>query len=173
METLPEWFKTRRKEMGFTQAQVASKLGVHQAQVSALESGRSKPDQNALTKIEQLFGIFVNAVPAVKDLSKKEMPSAAMEALKAYRESKENGFCIDLGHNLIITADRNQYILRQGTNASYFTELTPLIKYMIISQVRQSSVSSVQEMADKLQEIYKLIEVKFNEYDPAHISAGV
>jgi transcriptional regulator with XRE-family HTH domain len=172
MNTFSEWLKTRRKDMGLTQVQVATKLGVHQAQVSALEGGRTTPDHNLLVKTEKLFGSFSDTYTSTikdKDAAKKEMPSAAMEALKAYREKKDTGFYLELEKGLVITADRNQYILRQGVNASYFTELKLLIKYMIASQIRQSSVDSVQKVLDKLDSIYELVEAKFNEYDPANI----
>lgn len=172
MSTLSDWIKERRKILNLTQAQVAVKLGIHQAQVSVLENGKFMPDSAMMNKIDAIFGKFagVYVPPEITSESKNLMSTKAREGLKAYREAKENNFCLQIEQNVYITADRNQYILKQGANASYFVELKALIKYLIVSQVRQSAVNSVQEISNKLDEIYKQIEDKFANYNPANVT---
>jgi len=171
MSNLSDWLKERRKDFGFTQIQVADKLGIHQAQVSGLENGRISPDTTLMTKIDALYGKFSGSfIPTESNTNK--MSIKAREALKAYREAKENNFCIQLDKQTIITADRNQYILKQGANTSYFVDIKSLLRYLVASQMRQSAVNSVQDICNKLDEIYKLIEIKFNEYDPANVSVS-
>lgn len=171
MNTLHEWIKERRRALGFTQAQIAGKLGIHQAQVSGLETGRFKPDSILMSKINDTFGKFSGIyVPmTVENTNKKTMPDKAREALKAYHEAKENNFYLQLDKTTYITADRNQYILHQGTNLSYFTQLTSLLKHMMASHIRTSAVSSVEQILAKIDEIYSLIDNKFGFYDPANI----
>lgn len=172
MSALSGWIKERRDELKLTQVQVASRLGVHQAQVSSLENGKLMPDATMMTKIEAVFGKFAGAYIPVQSApgTKKIMSSKAKKGLKAYREAKENNFCLKIDSNVFISADRNQYILKQGANTSYFVELKALIKYLVASKMRQSAVNTVQDVSDRLDEIYKSIEEKFDEYDPANIA---
>lgn len=172
MSALSDWIKERRRVLGLTQAQVASKLGVHQAQVSSLEAGKFMPDVAMMTKIDTVFGKFAGAyIPAQSAPgTKKVMSSKAKEGLRAYREAKGDSFYLEIDDNTFITADRFQYILRNGAHTSYFTELKTLVKSLVASQMRQSSVDSVKEVIEKLDEIYKLIEKKFDGYDPANVA---
>lgn len=172
---LADWIKERRRLLGFTQAQIAMKLGIHQAQVSALESGKFQPDKQTMSKINDIFGEYRgDYVPAISVSvgDKKGMSDKTKEALRAYRETKENGFYLKISDDIYITADRNQYILHQGTNLTYFTEIKFLIKHLVSSQVRQSAVSSVEEILNKMNELYKNIELKFDGYDPADVSSS-
>lgn len=171
MSNLSDWLKERRKDSGFTQMQVADKLGIHQAQVSSLENGKLAPDSALMNKIDTLFGKFTGSYTPAEPTAKK-MSDKAKDGLKAYREAKENNFFLKLDANTIITADRMQYILKQGANTSYFTEIKSLLKHLIVSHMRQSAVSSVQEIIDKIDETYKLIEEKFDNYDPANVAAS-
>jgi transcriptional regulator with XRE-family HTH domain len=43
-----EWMRSRRQQMGFTQADIAEKLGVGQTAVSQWESGRVAPSMRNL-----------------------------------------------------------------------------------------------------------------------------
>lgn len=173
MSNLSEWLKGRRKDCGFTQMQVADKLGIHQAQVSGLENGKLAPDTSLMIKIDGLYGKFTGSYVPSETSNLKKMSDRAKEGLKAYREAKENNFCLRLDAQTVISADRNQYILKQGAGTSYFAEIKALLKYLVASHVRQSAVNSVQEICDKLDEIYKLIEAKFDGYDPANVAASV
>lgn len=168
---IPEWTKSRRKDLGLTQAQVAAKLGLNQAHVSQIESGKLKPDVVLMKKINEIFGAFDGSyVASVVDPSKKTMPDKAMEALKAYREAKENNFCLQISKNIYITADRNQYILHHNGHLSYFVDIKALLKYLLGAEVRTSAVTTVKEVVQKLDELYILINDKFDKYDPANIA---
>ncbi len=172
MSAFSDWFKDRRMALGFTQAQVASKLSIHQAQVSVLEKGKISPDESLMAKIAAIMGKFEGSyvpVPSAPKDGKRVMPSKAKEALRAYREAKQDGFNLQLDNNTSITADKFQYILRSNGHNSYFTDLRSLLKFLIVSQMRQSAVSSVKEVIEKIDEIYKNIEEKFAGYDPASI----
>lgn len=171
MSALSDWIKDRRKVLGLTQSQVANKLGVHQAQISSLENGKFVPDTDLMSKIDGVFGKFAGSyVPVQSAPGTKRMSEKAKDGLKAYREAKENNFFLKIDSNVFITADRNQYILKQGANASYFTDIKSLVKHLVVSQLRQSDVSSVQEIVTKLDEIYKKVDEKFSGYDPANIA---
>lgn len=173
MSALSDWIKERRRELGLSQMQAASKLGMNQGQVSHLENGKLMPDAEMMSKIDAVFGKFAGSyVPIQSAPGTKRMSEKAKEGLKAYREAKENNFYLKIDDSTFITADRNQYILKQGANTSYFTEIRSLLKYFAASHMRQSAVNSVQEICDKLDKIYKLIEEKFDGYDPANVAAS-
>lgn len=171
MSALSDWIKERRAVLKLTQVHVASRLGLHQAQISQLENGKLMPDADLMTKIDAVFGKFAGSyVPVQSAPGTKKMSDRAKDGLKAYRESRENGFFLKIDNTTNITADRNQYILKQGANASYFTDLKSLVKYLVALELRQSSVSSLQEILDKLDEIYGAIEERFDKYDPANVT---
>ncbi len=172
MSALSDWIKERRRELGFTQAQVASKLGLHQANVSSLENGKFLPDAEMMKKIDAVFGQFAGSYVPVQSApgTKKVMPAKTQEGLKAFREAKENNFFLRIDDNTYITADRNQYILKQSAHTAYFVEIRALLKFLVVTHVRQSAVNSVKEIIAKQDEIFKLIEEKFANYDPANIS---
>lgn len=166
MSALSDWIKERRKALGLSQTQVATKLGVNQGQVSHLENGKFAPDAEMMAKLDAILGKFTGSFTPQ---ASSAMSERSMNGLKAYRESKDSGFCLKIDANIVITADRNQYILKQGANTSYFTQLASLAKYLVVSQARQSSVDSVLQVCNKLDEIYALIDKKFSGFDPANV----
>lgn len=172
MSAFSDWFKDRRAALGLTQSQVASKLGVHQAQISMLEKGKMSPDESLIAKVTAVMGKFEGSYVPIPTAprEKKMMPNKAQEALKAYRESKQGSFNLQLDANTVITADKFQYVLRQGTHCSYFVELKSLLKFLVASQMCQSAVSSVKEILAKLDEVYQKIDERFADYNPANIS---
>lgn len=95
----------------------------------------------------------------------------AAEGLRLYRLNKEaNTFRIDIDETSYITADKHQYILHQGKLQFYFVDLKNLLKHMITTSVRQSAVVSIQSIVDKLDELYVLIDKKFDgNKDPQNI----
>lgn len=175
MSALSDWIKEQRKSLGLTQAQFASKIGIHQAQVSGVESGRIVPDDITMEKINSVLGKFPGLFTPNKmtALPKKIMSDKAKEGLEAYREARENNFYLSIDDNTHITADRNQYILKQGANTSYFVEIKALLKFLVATRMKQSSIDSVQQISDKLDETYALIEAKFAGLNPANISDTV
>ena len=54
--------KARRKEAGYTQAEVAAYIGLSQPQYSAWENGKSRIDHISLEKLAALFGCTVDAL---------------------------------------------------------------------------------------------------------------
>jgi len=173
------WFRKCRQALNLSQTQVASKLGINQMKVSSIENNKLEPDKSLIGRIEDLFGQFpssddlvINKIELNNEFSdiKRNMPEKAIEALKIYREEKNNGFCLHINKNTYITADRYQYILHQRNTQLYFAEIKYLLKYMVASEMRQSAVSSVEEIINKLDNIYEKIEEKFNNYDPANVA---
>ncbi len=61
---------TRRKELGYTQQQLAEKLNVSDKVVSKWETGRSLPDISMLTDLAEVLGISVNELLKSDNVSK-------------------------------------------------------------------------------------------------------
>ena len=55
-----ERLKNLRKEAGFTQVDVASKLGISQPAYASWERGVKKPTQENLVKIAQVFNVSID-----------------------------------------------------------------------------------------------------------------
>ena len=55
-----ERLKTLRKEAGFTQVDVAEKLGISQPAYASWERGAKKPTQDNLVKIAQILNVSVD-----------------------------------------------------------------------------------------------------------------
>lgn len=55
-----ERLKNLRKEAGFTQVDVASKLGISQPAYASWERGVKKPTQEKLVKIAQIFNVSID-----------------------------------------------------------------------------------------------------------------
>ena len=55
-----ERLKNLRKEAGFTQVDVASKLGISQPAYASWERGVKKPTQENLVKIAQIFNVSID-----------------------------------------------------------------------------------------------------------------
>lgn len=60
MQTLQ--MKELRLERGWTQKEVAEKIGVTKSTVNLLESGLRKPSYEVLVKLEALFGVTHNVL---------------------------------------------------------------------------------------------------------------
>ena len=61
---------TRRKELGYTQQQLAEKLNVSDKVVSKWETGRSLPDTSMLTDLAEVLGISVSELLKSDTVSK-------------------------------------------------------------------------------------------------------
>ena len=61
---------TRRKELGYTQQQLAEKLNVSDKVVSKWETGRSLPDTSMLTDLAEVLEISVNELLKFDNISK-------------------------------------------------------------------------------------------------------
>jgi len=63
---LAEMIKKLRKERGYSQSQLAKALNVHQTAVSQWENKRTRPDQDVLQRISELFDVSVDALLGIK-----------------------------------------------------------------------------------------------------------
>jgi transcriptional regulator with XRE-family HTH domain len=50
-------FALARKRLGFTQAQIAEKLGVHQSTVALWEAGATHPNVSVIPKAAEIYGV--------------------------------------------------------------------------------------------------------------------
>ncbi len=53
------FFKEARKQSGFTQAQVAKELGIHQSNISDWENDISRPEYEKLIELARLYEVSV------------------------------------------------------------------------------------------------------------------
>ena len=67
---------TRRKELGYTQQQLAEKLNVSDKVVSKWETGRSLPDTSMLTDLAEVLGISVSELLKSDTVSKTMVKEA-------------------------------------------------------------------------------------------------
>ena len=72
---------TRRKELGYTQQQLAEKLNVSDKVVSKWETGRSLPDASMLTDLAEVLGISVNELLKSDNVSKTHLSSRGQYSL--------------------------------------------------------------------------------------------
>lgn len=61
-QTIGEFLATQRKLKGYTQSQVAEKLGISNRTLSAWEQGRSYPDILTLPALAELYGVAVEEI---------------------------------------------------------------------------------------------------------------
>jgi len=59
---LAEQIKNHRKTKGWTQAQLAERLGLNRAQVGSYEEGRAEPKLDSLKAMAQLFACTIDAL---------------------------------------------------------------------------------------------------------------
>jgi transcriptional regulator with XRE-family HTH domain len=66
-----ERVKTRRKELGLTQAEMAEKLSMTQPSYAYIESGRREPGLNQVVKVAKALGLTVSDLFAEPAISRK------------------------------------------------------------------------------------------------------
>lgn len=76
MNQFPENIRHLRKLKGFTQADLADKLGVNRSAVGAYEEGRAEPKLQILRSIAELFDVSIDALLYHELASNKEVPKA-------------------------------------------------------------------------------------------------
>lgn len=62
MEQLPEVLRSRREELGLTQAHLASRLGVSQPTIHRWETGENEPNGRALARLMKLLRLTLDEV---------------------------------------------------------------------------------------------------------------
>ena len=79
-----------RRENGFTQEQLAEKVGVSFQTVSRWETGRGMPAVDSLEPLAEVLGLSVSELLSGKRLTPEELPKAASpEVLKLAEEDRE------------------------------------------------------------------------------------
>ncbi len=76
MNQFPENIRHLRKLKGFTQADLADKLGVNRSAVGAYEEGRAEPKLQILRSIAELFDVSIDALLYHELALNKEVPKA-------------------------------------------------------------------------------------------------
>jgi len=67
-----------RAQRGWTQAELAQKVGTKQANISRIEAGQSNPTLKLIQKIIQILDLAINFAPAPSSTSSKVMPFAEL-----------------------------------------------------------------------------------------------
>ena len=89
---------TQRKELGYTQQQLAEKLNISDKVVSKWETGRCLPDTSILTDLAEVLGISVNALLKSDTVSKTTVKEAFITET---RTKYKNTFIITMAIQLI------------------------------------------------------------------------
>lgn len=84
MPDFPSWLVAARKQKKLSQAQLAERLGVSQAQVSQWESGKAEPKTDVLKQLEKVLGSSSGGAT-------KAVPAKSSEPPSNGRSSKSNG----------------------------------------------------------------------------------
>jgi len=85
--TLGRWVRQRRKELGYTQEQVAARAGISKPYLSNIETGRAKnpPSNRVLGRLERALGFEVDQLRRQGDLDRTP---ADVRAAKASAEAE-------------------------------------------------------------------------------------
>lgn len=80
-----------RKKLGYTQKELAEKLGVKNTSVSNWESGYNSIDIETLYRVCGIFGVSVNDMYGVFSVSPAPLSDAETYLLDSFRELNEEG----------------------------------------------------------------------------------
>ena len=80
-----------REQAGFTQKELASKLGVTPSRVSNWEQGANSPTIDILFKVCEALNISINDIYGVYPDSKIRMSYDEIEHIKKYRDLDDHG----------------------------------------------------------------------------------
>lgn len=84
-----EFISTARKELGYSQKELAEKLNITDKSVSKWETGRSLPDVSMLLPLAEALGVSVTEILNGERISKEKINSASDEMIvKAMKKSK-------------------------------------------------------------------------------------
>lgn len=86
---LAEQIKNRRKTKGWTQAQLAERLGLSRAQVGSYEEGRAEPKLDSLRAMAQLFACTIDALVSGDARTTKELSGQKLRVLTVAVDSRE------------------------------------------------------------------------------------
>ena len=95
---LSEKLQLLRKKNGFSQEELADKLGISRQAISKWESGQSIPDLNKLIILSELYNVTIDNL--VKDSDEYEMVQSTMKNKEEIEEKNKNTqIIINLGRN--------------------------------------------------------------------------
>ncbi len=84
-----EFISTTRKELGYSQKDLAEKLNITDKAVSKWETGRSAPDVSMLIPLAEVLGVSVTEILQGERISQEEIHTASNEMLvKTLKKSK-------------------------------------------------------------------------------------
>ena len=86
---LAEQIKKYRKAKGWTQAQLADRLGLSRAQVGSYEEGRAEPRLDSLKAMAQLFGCSIDALVSGDGRAPQELSGQRLRVLTVAVDPKE------------------------------------------------------------------------------------
>lgn len=92
--TFGERIKEYRKNRGFTQSELAERLGISEQSVSKWETGITMPDVSILVPLSSLLGVSVDSLLGVKSNCDDEINAAYKELSERWSgDGKELGYC--------------------------------------------------------------------------------
>lgn len=80
--TLPEQIKQIREKLGFSQRQMAQKIGVPQSTISRIESGKVNISQNTIQKFCEATNTFILFVSKDSNISEEKNLQVENQKLK-------------------------------------------------------------------------------------------
>lgn len=180
--TFDNWLKEKRTEFNLSQAKFAEKLGIKNSSTyTLLEGGKQKPTADELATIKKAIGEYVGNVETrtihprgwhLKKHRENKLNASPESAEEIVAEAPAvKPFFIQLDETTVIKADSHQYKLIIGGHQTYFIEFAPMLKHMIHEKVKTSSIESIEQVINKIDEVYKLINERFVNFDPAGIKS--
>ena len=85
------YIKEKRKEIGMTQQELATRLHVTDRAVSKWEVGRGMPDTTIMRELCELLGITLNELLNGESIPKEEQAKKAEEQIVTLLEERQNG----------------------------------------------------------------------------------
>lgn len=95
----------RRKELNWSQGDLAERLHVTDKAISKWETGRGLPSLDLLEPLAEALGLTVSELLSGRELTPEELPKAAeaqmMESMERERRTRRRGFCAAIALALI------------------------------------------------------------------------
>lgn len=95
----------RRKELNWSQGDLAERLHVTDKAISKWETGRGLPSLDLLEPLAEALGLTVSELLSGRELTPEELPKAAeaqmMESMERERRTRRRGFCAAMALALI------------------------------------------------------------------------
>lgn len=109
--------RSRRQELGLSQAELGSRLGIHQKQISSYERGVNLPSSEVMIRLAEVLGVSLDYLAYSKEVAaspsyEPSYDSELMERFKALQEltAEERGLALQV-LDLIILKHRMKRLL--------------------------------------------------------------